>query len=134
MKYLLFIVLLLSTSLQAQDDDEFFFNKKGDSLTGKPIKLPDPNWFEISTLVKVEYKRQYRYWYTLTINTDSVYKKLFRYSVQDSLPAIDFARSVLTLSYYCRQCAVYCKHSELDYGCHRNACRYTAVWRIKMNE
>ena len=132
MKYLLFIALLLSTSLQAQDDDGFFFNKKGDSLTGKPIKLPEPDWYQVSTMVKAENKRQDRH--SLTINTDSVYKKLFRYYVQDSLPAIDFARSVLTLSYYCRQCVVYCKHSELDYGCHRNACMYTAVWRIKMKE
>ncbi len=61
MKYVLFIFSLLSTSLKAQDDDGLFFNKKGDSLTGKPIKLPEPNWYQVSTLVKVEHKRQDRF-------------------------------------------------------------------------
>jgi len=124
-----FIFLLFSCPATAQqNDDGLFFKFGSDTLPGKLIHLPELKRTELHELLLTRDKIADGYRYS--INSDSVYKKIFSAHPQGTLPNIDFTRSVLLLYYYCRQCMVSCNHREADYGCHRNACMYTAYWRL----
>jgi len=89
------------------------------------VILPDLNyldWAKINTTSRSDN----------TISADSMYHKLFSRFAKDSLPSFDFAKQELYTKSYCMQCISSCPpingHIE---PCHRNACRYTAVWFVR---
>lgn len=66
--------------------------------------------------------------YRYTIDSDTLYYKVFAGHSKETLPKIDFSKQQLVARVACHQCLATCNTLK---PCHRNACRYSVMWCVR---
>lgn len=129
MKKLFFLLLFIpfGSSAQIDKEEDLLLKFNADTSLGRLVKLPQLKRGELNKYFEIGRKSKYGY----TVSEDSIYRKIFAAYHKDSLPVIDFTKEELLLHVYCPHCLVNCRHSRLDYPCHRNACSYSNAWFIR---
>jgi hypothetical protein len=129
MKLSFFVFLILSTTVNAQEPSDFG-NRPAiieDSTLGKRLRLPKLEVWHLSSPGTIDTVSPGVY----RVPAKALYYELFSGHPAEILPVIDFEKQELLFTSYCVQCVTFCKDSELDYACHRNACRYSLAWFVR---